>query len=163
GKPIHKKKHRKEMRRKFNKLKEDNIEIKFEKDVQKTKKLIEIYLEFFARSSNQEKQKFIQSKASQYFNEILDIEVIKFSTMEFNKEIISILIYFENNDNWVMNKDGRKVFYLYNMASNTDFYHYSPGLIHVNSMIMDVIENRYDEFNFLRGSERYKFEIGANA
>jgi hypothetical protein len=162
NKPIYKKKHRKEMRRKFNRLESEAIKLRIEYAVEKTAEVKSKFFEFFSKSSNDEKQKFIQTKAVEYFSKFLDLEEIKLSTLFFNDKLVSILVYFENDSKWAIDRSGRKVIYLYNMASDTQYYDYSPGLIHVNSMIMDVIQKRYAEFNFLRGAERYKFEIGAN-
>lgn len=163
GKPIFKKKHRKEMRRKINRVNSEgikyNIEIVTDDKVSAQAK----FIEFFSKSPNDEKQKFIESKASEYFSRLIELEEVRLSVMRFNSEIVSVLLYFENNPYWHKDKTHRKVLYLYNMASDPEYYDYSPGLIHVNSVIMDVIKLGYDEFNFLRGAERYKFEIGANA
>lgn len=163
GKPIYKKKHRKEMRRKFNRIESEKISIKIDYAVEKTDEIKAKFFEFFSRSSNDEKQKFIQTKAVEYFRKFVDFEQVKMSAMYFNESLVSILLYIENNPKWFVDKEDRRIVYLYNMTSDTEFYDYSPGLIHVNSMIMDVINKGYDEFNFLRGAERYKFEIGANA
>ncbi|MBP9758202.1 GNAT family N-acetyltransferase [Candidatus Dojkabacteria bacterium] len=163
GKPIYKKKHRKEMRRKLNRINAENINYKIELETTNKAEAKAKFLEFFSKSQNDEKQKFIESKAKEYFDKFLDFQEIKLSTMYFNEKLVSVLVYFENQDKWFRDKAGRKVLYLYNMASDPEYYDYSPGLIHVNSIIMDVIKAGYDEFNFLRGAERYKFEIGANA
>ena len=81
---------------------------------------------------------------------------LKFQESEmdyFEEKLVSIAIYFEKD----------KTRYLYNMASDTDYYDYSPGLLHIAEFVEKTVENGYDEFNFLRGEERYKFEIGANS
>lgn len=57
---------------------------------------------------------------------------------------------------------GRTV-YLYNSAYEPDYRHLSPGFVLVAGLIEDAIERGLDRFDFLRGPERYKYQLGAEA
>lgn len=55
------------------------------------------------------------------------------------------------------------VFYLYNSAYEKSFSSLSPGLMIVARLIERSIERGHARFDFLRGRERYKFDLGAEA
>ncbi|MFN2525276.1 MAG: GNAT family N-acetyltransferase [Actinomycetota bacterium] len=52
-------------------------------------------------------------------------------------------------------------FYLYNSAYEPDLARLSPGLVLVAHLVQDAIDAGVKKFDFLRGPERYKFELGA--
>lgn len=54
-------------------------------------------------------------------------------------------------------------FYLYNSAYEPDAKRLSPGLILVSMLIEEYIGKGYEVFDFLRGPERYKYQLGAEA
>ncbi|MFP5298160.1 MAG: GNAT family N-acetyltransferase [Actinomycetota bacterium] len=54
-------------------------------------------------------------------------------------------------------------FYLYNSAYEPDAKRLSPGLILVSHLIEDSIERGLGMFDFMRGPERYKYQLGAEA
>ncbi len=53
--------------------------------------------------------------------------------------------------------------YLYNSAYEPDASRLSPGFILVSHLIEECIEREYEVFDFLRGPERYKYQLGAEA
>jgi CelD/BcsL family acetyltransferase involved in cellulose biosynthesis len=55
------------------------------------------------------------------------------------------------------------VFYLYNSAYDLELKSASPGLVMVAKLIERSIEEQMRRFDFLRGRERYKFDLGAEA
>jgi CelD/BcsL family acetyltransferase involved in cellulose biosynthesis len=55
--------------------------------------------------------------------------------------------------------DGR--FYLYNSAYYADAARLSPGLVLVSELVKESIARGVESFDFLRGPERYKYELGA--
>lgn len=55
------------------------------------------------------------------------------------------------------------VFYLYNSAYDSELKAVSPGLILVAKLIERSIEGGLRRFDFLRGRERYKYDLGAEA
>ena len=54
-------------------------------------------------------------------------------------------------------------FYLYNSAYEPDFARLSPGVVLVSRLIEECIERGLTTFDFLRGQERYKYQLGAQA
>ncbi len=54
-------------------------------------------------------------------------------------------------------------FYLYNSAYEPDAARLSPGLVLVSELVKDAIERGLRIFDFLRGPERYKYQLGAQS
>lgn len=54
-------------------------------------------------------------------------------------------------------------YYLYNSAYEPEANRVSPGLVLVSELVKSAIEARIDRFDFLRGPERYKYQLGAEA
>lgn len=54
-------------------------------------------------------------------------------------------------------------YYLYNSAYEPDFKQASPGFILVAELIEDSIKRGLKKFDFLRGPERYKYQLGSEA
>lgn len=54
-------------------------------------------------------------------------------------------------------------FYLYNSAYEPSFRRTSPGLVLASRLIERCIALGFRRFDFLRGAERYKFDLGAQA
>lgn len=54
-------------------------------------------------------------------------------------------------------------FYLYNSAYEPNFGRLSPGLILVATLIEETIAKGTKTFDFLRGPERYKYQLGSEA
>lgn len=54
-------------------------------------------------------------------------------------------------------------FYLYNSAYEPDAARLSPGLVLVSQLVKRAIEDDLELFDFLRGPERYKYQLGAQA
>lgn len=52
------------------------------------------------------------------------------------------------------------VFYLYNSGYEPEAARISPGLILVSELVKQCIERRFKIFDFLRGPERYKYQLG---
>jgi CelD/BcsL family acetyltransferase involved in cellulose biosynthesis len=55
------------------------------------------------------------------------------------------------------------VFYLYNSAYEPDAARVSPGLVLVSELVKRAIEEELKVFDFLRGPERYKYQLGSEA
>ena len=54
-------------------------------------------------------------------------------------------------------------FYLYNSAYEPELSRLSPGVVLVSRLIEESIEQGRKSFDFLRGQERYKYQLGAQA
>ena len=57
----------------------------------------------------------------------------------------------------------RDRFYLYNSAYEPDAARLSPGLVLVSELLKTSIERGLEVFDFLRGPERYKYQLGSEA
>lgn len=55
------------------------------------------------------------------------------------------------------------VFYLYNSAYEPEAGRLSPGLMLVAELVERCIERGFERFDFLRGPERYKYQLGSQA
>jgi CelD/BcsL family acetyltransferase involved in cellulose biosynthesis len=53
------------------------------------------------------------------------------------------------------------VFYLYNSAYEPEAARISPGFVLVSELVRSAIEGGIEVFDFLRGPERYKYQLGA--
>ncbi len=56
-----------------------------------------------------------------------------------------------------------RTFYLYNSAYEPHAARLSPGLVLVSNLVEDAISRGLERFDFLRGPERYKYQLGAQA
>lgn len=54
-----------------------------------------------------------------------------------------------------------RAFYLYNSAFSREYRELSPGLVLAARLIERAIDDGFERFDFLRGKERYKFDLGA--
>lgn len=55
-------------------------------------------------------------------------------------------------------------FFLYNSAYEPDAARLSPGFVLVSELVKETIDNeRFKTFDFLRGPERYKYQLGSQA
>jgi CelD/BcsL family acetyltransferase involved in cellulose biosynthesis len=107
------------------------------------------------RGSHGLKGKFMESGRATFFARI---------AQTFNPEGMLSLDFLE--------VDGRRIaamfsfpfedtFYLYNSAYEEDTRHLSPGLVLAAKLIQRCIEKGFARMDFLRGRERYKFDLGA--
>lgn len=55
------------------------------------------------------------------------------------------------------------VSYLYNSAYEPEAARLSPGLMLVSELLKESIERDFERFDFLRGPERYKYQLGSQA
>ncbi|HET7482033.1 MAG TPA: GNAT family N-acetyltransferase [Actinomycetota bacterium] len=55
----------------------------------------------------------------------------------------------------------KNTFYLYNSAYEPDASRLSPGVVLVSNLVKESIESGLKTFDFLRGDERYKYQLGA--
>lgn len=54
-------------------------------------------------------------------------------------------------------------FFLYNSAYESELARLSPGLVLVSELVKQAIEEGLEIFDFMRGPERYKYQLGAEA
>jgi CelD/BcsL family acetyltransferase involved in cellulose biosynthesis len=56
-----------------------------------------------------------------------------------------------------------RTFYLYNSAYEPEARRLSPGLVLASELVQRAIDEGREQFDFLRGPERYKYQLGAEA
>lgn len=121
---------------------------------------LEADLESFVRlhrTSEGEKGDFFQPRRIDFFKkvarELLPMGMLSLDNLELDGKLMASTYSFR--------LDG--VLYLYNSAYDLNLRQISPGLMLVAKLIERSIEERLRRFDFLRGRERYKYDLGAEA
>jgi len=107
------------------------------------------------KTSAGEKGEFMQPAREAFFREMAStlqpLGVLSLDFLELQGRPIAATISFRYD----------RVFYLYNSAYDLSLRTISPGLILVARLIRRSIEEANRRFDFLRGRERYKYDLGA--
>jgi CelD/BcsL family acetyltransferase involved in cellulose biosynthesis len=115
---------------------------------------IEEFLRLMALS-NDKKRNFLSGEMKQYFRDILlkthEIRKLHLCFLKLKDENIATALCFEE----------KKKILLYNSGYNPLYKSISPGLILKAYMVKQAIESNFEAFDFLRGNERYKYDLGA--
>ena len=85
-----------------------------------------------------------------YFKNLLQLKYWKIYFLQSGNEIISTAFCYENEQGC----------YLYNSSRNNKFNHLNPGIVLNDLIIKNLIENEKIFFDFLKGTERYKYDLG---
>ena len=107
------------------------------------------------RGSEGLKGKFMVAERATFFTRVAEQlqprGMLSLDFLEIGGEVAASTFSFEFNG----------VFYLYNSAYDHSLKAISPGLMLVAHLIRRSIEGKMTRFDFLRGQERYKFDLGA--
>jgi len=144
-------KHRKELKRKIKRLEGEN------RFYQCTKETVEDDFEEFVRLhrlSDPNKSKFMSEKMKEFF---WDVKTTRFPGWQSHlcflkledKPVASVMTFESDEEVW-----------LYNSGFDPEFSYYSVGLLLKSYKIKKAIESGKRRYDFLRGSERYKYELG---
>ncbi len=149
-------KQRHELRRKLRRLNSaGSVEYKIVEDSRDTAGAFDTFLNLFAGSKG-EKTAFMTEKMAGFFRKLTDslskAGLIRFGALSLEREIIAMVMCFEYKD----------IVYLYNSAYNPDYSELSPGIASKAYYIRDSIEKGKKIFNFLKGSETYKYQMGGS-
>lgn len=140
-------KKRHELRRKLRKAKGAETKKLEAGEINKLFKLME--------SSSPEKKKFLSKEMKSFFKEIaLYFEkegLLRLMGSFYRGKIIGMLFCFQSQG----------TIYVFNTGYNPDFSKLSPGFISFALDIKNAIDEGINYYNFLRGEERFKFELGA--
>ena len=149
------KKHRHELKRKFRRLNDTNKNIR--QYFSKNASTIDYELtEFFRllKLSSPEKSDFLTEEIESFFTKIFKAlfkeNILRLYFMEIDDTKVAACICFDYNN----------VYSLYNSGYDTNYSYLSVGLLNKALCIKESLELNYDKFNFLRGSERYKYSLG---
>lgn len=107
------------------------------------------------RGSEGLKGKFMVPERATFFNRVAQVfqplGILSLDFLEVEGRAVASTFSFEFED----------VFYLYNSAYDHSLKAISPGLMLVVHLIRRSIDSGMTKFDFLRGTERYKFDLGA--
>ena len=142
---------RHELRRKMRRLDEEGaIKIYYqgeEDDIEEFIRLMSL--------SNEQKRNFLSPKMQSFFKEIISIfyplKRLELCFLRLSGENIAATLSFVFNNEVL----------LYNSGFNQKYAYLSPGLLLKSFLIKEAIEKRRTRFEFLRGGERYKYDLGA--
>lgn len=146
-----KRKHRKELKRKIKRIERENS------FYQCTRETVEQDFEEFVRLhrlSDPQKNKFMSEKMKRFFWDVKTMKVegwqshLCFLKIE-DKPVASIMTFESDEEVW-----------LYNSGYDPEFSYYSVGLLLKSYKIKKAIEAKKKRYDFLRGGERYKYELG---
>jgi len=141
---------RHEIKRKTRKIEEENVTKVC--DEINTKNIDDFYRLMIV--SSEKKSEFLSSEMRAFLSEvIIQLGSKKLLTLCFLKygseNIAAILLLFQKDE-----------VLLYNSGFDPKYSYLSPGLILNTYAIKQAIENRKSRFDFLRGGEKYKYDLG---
>ena len=102
-------------------------------------------------ASNQEKQNFYSASIRNFFIDLLYQPPVDLFFLYHNNVAVSSLITFNYKDDVMA----------YNTSYDLRFNHLSPGILLFGLVIQQAITKQKQWFDFLRGSEPYKYRLGA--
>ena len=104
--------------------------------------------------SSDEKKLFMNSDREKFFKELiykfLSENNLLYSYLKVENQTVACSISFSQNN----------IRYLYNSGFDPKYIKHSTGLINHLFAIKRSIENKYEIFDFMRGNERYKYDLG---
>jgi len=145
---------RHEVRRKLRRLSEAG-EVKYRviEDSEAVTDATEVFLRLF-RKSNRDKQIFMTATRESFFKSLAkslaQVHLLKIGILELDAEPVAAIMCFDYND----------TVYLYNSGYDPQYSSLSVGLISKILCIKDSIERGRKKFDFLKGSEEYKYRLG---
>ena len=148
------KKRRHEIKRKIRRL-EENVDFS-SGDLHSISDKDEILEDFFRlhRLSSEEKKTFMNKKREEFFTDLilnyLSKESLLYSYLKIANKTVACSISFTLNNNR----------YLYNSGFDPEYIKHSSGLLNHVFAIKRSIENNFNIFDFMRGNERYKYDLG---
>lgn len=147
------KKYRHELRRKIRRLTESDSFSYYALKGQQASDALDDFLRLH-RVSKDEKSQFMDRRMEVFFRAMVSElgagEMIRLYFLEVHGKRVSTALCFEYGDE----------FLLYNSGFDPEFGSLSVGLVLKALCIRDAIESGKKRFDFLRGNERYKYELG---
>ncbi len=149
------KKDRHELRRKFRRLeKVGNVRFVTSAESNDLERDMSTFLTLH-RESREDKAAFMTAEKEAFFRDIVGAfapkGVAKFSFLEVDGVRTAAILYFDYNNERL----------LYNSGFDQEYGHLSVGLLLKARALGEAIEAGYRRFDFLRGNEPYKYDLGA--
>lgn len=114
---------------------------------------IDMFVHFF-RESREDKNKFLTGRMEGFFRAVIEMTannyMLRLGILELNNTTVAATLGF----------DYQNVTYLYNSGYNPDYKWLSVGLLSKYYFVKHSIEAGKRKFDFLKGNERYKFNLG---
>jgi CelD/BcsL family acetyltransferase involved in cellulose biosynthesis len=150
-------KDRHELRRKRRRLGRDHPDARFRTTTEETLEAdLKVFVEMH-RGAEGHKGHFMKPEVATFFERVahsfMPLGWLRLDFLEVAERDVAATFGFE--------LDG--IFYLYNSAYEPDAARVSPGLVLVSELVKGSIENGLRLFDFLRGPERYKYQLGSEA
>ena len=118
----------------------------------KSDDVFDVFVELH-KTSEGEKGAFMKDDVIEFFRNLLTLNGWKIYYLEEGTTILACCFVFENE----------KGCYLYNSSKNNNFNDINPGIIIIDRIIEKLISDKYVFFDFLKGTERYKFDLGGTS
>ena len=150
------KKDRHELRRKFRRLDAngDSEQIEVNVDSENVDTVMDQFFDLMALSG-EDKSIFLDTDNRGFFKDIAtslsDSGQFRLFFLEINGVKVATCICFDYGEN----------FLLYNSGYNPEYSSLSVGLLNKANTISTAIESSKKQYNFLKGTERYKYHLGA--
>ena len=148
------KKARHEIKRKIRKA-EKEVRISFRR-INHPSQVIEampLFLNLFRKSAGK-KSKFLNRQRERFFlniaQEFSRMGWLELFSLSFDEKEVAYLLCFHYQD----------TLYLYNSAYDPTYASFSPGIVAIAYCLEDAINRGVKRFDFLRGSEAYKYHFG---
>jgi len=146
---------RKELKRKWKRLETTSYKLQYfetlknEDDIEMFETFIKLH-----KLSDQNKEQFMSTLMKDFFRDLLSLQIPgwkqKLAFLYIDDKPAASIFYFENE----------KEVLLYNSGYDPEQKYYSAGLLLVAHLIKKSIEDKKTTFDFLRGNERYKYDLG---
>ena len=147
-------KQRHEVRRKLRRLEEaGSIRYRIVEDVHGVRQEIETFFELF-KLSREDKEVFMTDEMASFFRSVTEAmaseKMVKLYFLDVDEKPAASVICFDYNSRA----------YLYNNGFDVNFNKLSVGLLCKVFSIKDSIDNGKQKYDFLKGSETYKYRLG---
>tara|TARA_B100000686_G_scaffold348710_1_gene440406 strand:- start:1402 stop:2220 length:819 start_codon:yes stop_codon:yes gene_type:complete len=144
------KKKRHELKRKKSKFLSQlkDSELQSSKDLEIFEKFVKQH-----KLSDGKKGTFMNKDVELFFKNLLSIKGWKIYYIENKSELISSAFVYED----------KKGCYLYNSTKNSKFDDLNPGIVLIDFIIQKMIKEKKVYFDFLKGCDRYKLDLGGSA
>ncbi|MFC1986977.1 GNAT family N-acetyltransferase [Chloroflexota bacterium] len=148
------KKQRHEVRRKLRRLWEaGNVEHRCIEVGREVGGYLDIFLKLFSLSRD-DKASFMNPKMESFFRSLAkamaEIELLRFGIIQMDNVPVAMTMGFDYNNSY----------YLYNSAYDPQFNYLSAGLLCKVLCLKESIENGRKKWDFLKGREPYKYQLG---
>lgn len=147
-------KQRHEIRRKLRRLSETGkVDYHFVDDPSAVPDLINTFFKMFAES-RQDKAAFLTARMEQFFRSLVETMaragLLRLGVLQVDARIMAMIMCFDYQD----------CLYLYNSGFDREYDFLSVGLLSKVLAIKDSIQRGRKKFDFLKGAEPYKYQLG---